>query len=178
MQLLDLSQTIAVDMPRFNPTWPTPTITPFLSHTQSAFSGQYSGVTVEISFAQFVTSVGTYLDSPFHFHPDGASIERLDLSKLVLPGVVVHLAGLTAQAPIGPDVLEGVEIAGRAVLFDTGWSNYWGLDEYFTHPFLTEALAVALRDGGAQLVGIDTLIADDPHNPRRPFMRRFCTPMC
>jgi arylformamidase len=94
MALIDLSQTIANDMPLFSEDWPRPTVTPYLSHTQSAFSGRYTGTTVEISFAQFITSIGTYLDAPFHYNPAGVSIERLDLSQLVLPGLVIRLPGL------------------------------------------------------------------------------------
>lgn len=168
MALIDLSQTITDDMSLFSADWPRPTVTPYLSHTQSAFSGRYAGTTVEISFVQFITSIGTYIDAPFHFNPTGPAIERLDLGQLVLPGVVLHLPGLQPRQPIGPEVLEGVDVAGKAVLFHTGWSAYWGLEYYAEHPFLSEGLAQALRDGGAKLAGVDFLVADDPQNPRRP----------
>ncbi len=168
MQLIDLSQTIEPDMPRFSADWPAPTITAYMSHAQSAFSGRYEGTTVEISFAQFITSVGTYIDSPFHFSPRGATIDRLDLGQLVLSGVVVACPGLQPRQPIGPEVLEGYDIAGRAVLFSTGWGYYWGQPIYADHPFLSEETAVALRDGGARLAGVDFLVADDHANPRRP----------
>ncbi len=168
MQLVDLSHTIGPDTPLFSPDWPPPTCTPYLSHAQSAFSGRYSGTTVEVSFVQMVTSVSTYLDSPFHFNPDGASIERLDLSQLVLPGLVVTCTGRQPREPLGPELVEGLEIAGKAVLFDTGWSAYWGLPAYDEHPFISAELARALRDGGAKLVGCDFRLADDPRDPRRP----------
>lgn len=168
MALIDLSQTVAADTPLFSPDLPRPTVTPYLSHTQSAFSGRYTGTTVEISFAQFITSVGTYLDAPFHFNPAGATIDRLDLSQLVLPGVALRLPGLQPRQPIGPEALAGADVAGKAVLIETGWSAYWGLEHYASHPFIDEGLAVALRDAGAKLVGVDFLVADDPENPRRP----------
>jgi arylformamidase len=168
MQLIDLSQTIGPDTPLFNAGWPRPTITPFMSHAQSAFSGRYEGTTVEISFAQLITSSGTYIDSPFHFNPQGAPIDRLDLAQLVLPGVVVPCQGLQPRQPIGPEALDGVDITGRAVLFSTGWGYYWGTPSYAEHPFLTEEAAVALRDGGAKLAGVDFMLADDHDNPRRP----------
>lgn len=168
MQLIDLSQTIGPETPLFSDTWPRPTVTPFLSHAQSAFSGRYAGTTVEISFAQLITSVGTYLDSPFHFNPDGATIERLDLSQLVLPGLLVEAGDTGPRQALGPELLAGHEIAGKAVLFKTGWSGYWGHPTYFEHPFIGQELAVALREGGAKLVGCDFLAADDPDNPHRP----------
>lgn len=168
MRLIDLSQSLGPETPRFSDEWPAPSVTPYLSHAQSAFSGRYAGTTVEISFAQFITSLGTYLDSPFHFNPDGQAIEKLDLSQLVLPGVVVPCKGLQPRQPIGPELLEGLDLDGKAVLFHTGWSGYWGMDLYPQHPFLTEETALALRERGAKLVGIDVLLADDHENPRRP----------
>jgi kynurenine formamidase len=168
MHLIDLSQTISPDMPMFSDRWPRPTIGPWMSHSQSAFSGSYEGCTVEISQVGFITSIGTYLDSPFHFDPNGQSIERLNLEQLVLPGLKVVCQGIQARQPIEPDCFAGLDLGGRAVLFQTGWSHYWGQAEYLEAPFLTENSARALLDGGAAMVGVDFLVADDMHNPRRP----------
>ncbi len=168
MNLIDLSQTIAPGMPLFSPHAPQPQIGPWLSHSQSAFSGRYEGCTVELTEVRFVTSLGTYLDSPFHFDPNGVAVDRLHLDQLVLPGVVVNCTHVAAREPIGPAVLDGVDIAGKAVLFHTGWSHYWGQDTYLDFPFLSADTATRLRDGGARLVGIDCLVVDDLSNPRRP----------
>jgi kynurenine formamidase len=168
MQLLDLSQTVGPDTPLFSDTWPRPTITPFLSHAQSAFSGRYAGTTVELSFVQFITSIGTYLDSPFHFNPDGATIDRLDLRQLVLPGLVVKVRGAQPRQALGPELLDGQEVTGKAVLLDTGWSAYWGQQQYYDHPFVSRELAAALREQGARLLGCDLLMADNPEDPHRP----------
>jgi len=168
MHLIDLSQSVGPDTPLFSDAWPRPTVTPFLSHAQAAFSGQYVGTTVEISFAQLITSVGTYLDSPFHFNPNGATIDRLDLSQLVLPGLVIDAGHPAPKQALGPELLAGHAVTGKAVLIRTGWSGYWGQPRYFEHPFLSAELAHALRDGGAKLVGCDFLAADDVQNPQRP----------
>lgn len=168
MRLIDLSQTIAPGMPLFSSSAPQPSIAPWMSHAQAAASGRYEGCTCEISEVRFVTSLGTYMDSPFHFNPAGATIDRLALDQLVLPGVVVDCTSVTARQPIGPDALAGVEVADKAVLFNTGWSRYWGQPEYFDFPFLTGETAVALRERGAKLAGVDFLVIDDTTNPRRP----------
>lgn len=120
MQLIDLSQTIASGMSLFSPDMPKPQIRPWLSHVQSAFSGRYAGCTVEITQVQFITSIGTYLDSPFHFDPHGASIAALGLDQLVLPGIVVDCTHAQPGKPIGPEVLAGKDSAGKAVLFIQG----------------------------------------------------------
>jgi kynurenine formamidase len=168
MRLIDLSQTISPDMPLFSPSAPPPEISAWQSHAQAAASGRYQDCTCEISGVSFVTSLGTYLDSPYHFDPSGVSIERLRLEQLVLPGVVVDCTHASARQPVGPEVLDGLDIAGKAVLFHTGWSRYWGRPEYFDFPFLTGETAAALQDGGAKLAGVDFLVIDDTTNPRRP----------
>ncbi len=168
MQFIDLSHSIDGDMSLFAASAPRPRITAWQSHAQAAASGNYADCTCEINEVKFVTSIGTYLDSPFHFNPAGRSIEALELEQLILPGVVVDCSGVSARAPIGPDVLRGLDIVGKAVLFRTGWSRHWKRPEYLDFPFLREETAIALRDGGAKLAGVDFLVIDDTTNPRRP----------
>jgi kynurenine formamidase len=168
MQLIDLSQSIEPGMPMFNPSAPQPKIYPWLSHGQSANSASYHNCTCEITEVRFLTSIGTYIDSPFHFHPEKDSIERLELGQLVLPGVLVDCTDMVKRQPISPDVLNGLEISGKAVLFHTGWSRYWGASEYQDHPFLTLDTAEALKVSGARLVGVDFLVIDNTRDRKRP----------
>lgn len=167
MQLIDLSHTIRPEMPRFRG-MPEPEIHAWRSHAETAASGVYEGCSCEISQINFVTSLGTYMDSPYHFDPDGAAIEQLTLEQLVLPGLVVDCSHIGTRRPIGPELLDGLEIAGKALLFHTGWDRYWGQDRYFDHPYLTRATAETLRDRGAKLAGIDALVIDDTEDPSRP----------
>ncbi len=168
MKLIDLSQTISADMIMFSPKWPQPKISAWITHAQAAASGNYEGCSCEITQVQFITSLGTYMDSPYHFNPNGPAIDRLQLEQLVLPGVVIDCAGVKAREPLGPERLDGVDVAGKAVLFNTGWSRFWGQPAYFDFPFLTGDTAIALRDRGAKLAGVDFLVIDDTTNPRRP----------
>jgi arylformamidase len=168
MQLIDLSQIIVPGMLLFSAKAPQPRIGTWMSHAQAAASGNYEGCTCEITEVQFVTSLGTYMDSPYHFNPAGVTIDRLRLEQLVLPGVVVDCSNAKAREPIGPDRLAGIDVAGKAVLFRTGWSRFWGQPEYMNFPYLTGETAVALRDRGAKLAGVDFLVIDDTTNPRRP----------
>jgi len=168
MQLIDISHTIEPGMPIFSPSAPQPKIYPWMSHAQAANRGIYSDCTCEITEVRFITSIGTYLDSPFHFHPEKKSIEALELDQCVLPGIRINCQYGERRQPIGPQILEGQEIAGKAVLFYTGWSRYWGQNAYADHPFLTLETAEALLDGGARLAGVDFLVIDDTRNPMRP----------
>jgi kynurenine formamidase len=168
MQLVDLSHTIEQGMPLFSPAAPQPKIYPWLSHAQSAHSGNYLGCSCEITEVRFLTSIGTYLDSPYHFHAMKDSIEKLELSQCVLPGLVVDCTAFQKRQPITANVLKGQDISGKAILFYTGWSQYWGSAEYAEHPYLTQEAAEALSQGGARLAGVDFLMIDNSRDPARP----------
>lgn len=168
MQLIDLSQVIEPDMNLFSSTAPKPQLTEWQSHESARQSGNYEECSCAMTEVQFVTSLGTYMDSPYHFNPEGVSIESLSLEQTVLAGVMVDCTHVTERQPIEPDVLNGIDIQGKAVLFNTGWSRFWNQPEYMRFPYLTRATAETLRDRGAKLAGVDFLVIDDTTNPRRP----------
>lgn len=168
MRLVDLSHSIEQGMPVFSPTVPQPVISTWQSHSQAAVSGKYVDCTCEISEIRLVTSLGTYIDSPYHFFPHKPSIEALRLEQLVLAGVVVNCRHLQARQPIEPDLLAGLDIAGKAVLFYTGWDRYWDQPAYAEFPFVSETTAQVLVQRGTKLAGVDCLVIDDLANPRRP----------
>ena len=98
-----------------------------------------------------VANTGTYLDAPSHRFAGGDDTAALPLEKIAaLPAIVVD------HGEPFPDV------KGHAVLIRTNWSRHWGTDAYLHgHPFLTRSDAQQLAEGGAVLVGIDSLNIDD-----------------
>ena len=116
-----------------------------------------------------VSNTGTYIDSPFHRYADGDDLADLSLKNIaMLEGVVIRKPHDTLRY-VSKELLSGINFQGKAVLFDTGWDQYWGTETYFEgHPFLTEEIALILRDSGATLVGIDSLNIDDTVDGRRP----------
>ncbi len=169
MRLVDLSHTLGPGIPRFSESVPAPVVTPYMSHREAAASGRYQDCSCEISQVSFITSISTYLDSPYHFDPHGPQIHELPLEASVLPGVCVDCRPLQPEQPIPASVLDGVDVAGKAVLFCTGWSAHWHEPElYARYPFLTGEIARRLRDGGARLCGVDYLAADNQSDPTRP----------
>ncbi len=67
------------------------------------------------------------------------------------------------ERAITSELLSGVEVKGRAVLFSTGWDGFWRTDRYGDpdHPCLTDATADLLVEEAAALVGIDSVNIDD-----------------
>ena len=74
--LLDLSHTIRPDMPRF-PGFDAPQVGAIWTHAEAGERG-YRDTTCEVTEVCFVTSIGTYLDAPYHFDPQGVDISQED----------------------------------------------------------------------------------------------------
>ena len=164
---IDLSHEI-VDGMTTHPGIPGPTISTFLTHESSA--ARYApGTTFEIGRIDLVANTGTYIDTPAHRFPGRPDLAGLDLARVVdLDGVHVDCRG-RADKGIEPVALERVEVAGKAVLIQTGWDAHWGTETYLSdNPFLTGAAARHLVDAGAALIGIDSLNVDSLADPARP----------
>ena len=138
--------------------------------TREASAANYDdGTTFQIGRIEMVANTGTYVDSPFHRYADGKDLSDLPLGSLAdLEGLVVRRPfedGLAVDA----DAFKGLDARGRAVLVHTGWSRHWRTESYLSdHPFLTEAAAQALIEGGAAFVGIDSHTIDDTRGRARP----------
>jgi len=167
-RLIELSHVITDGMTTY-PGLPGPEITTHMSYEDSR--GRYApGTEFAIHRISLVGNTGTYVDSPFHRYPDGTDLAGLPLSSVAdLAIVVVRLASAEDGRAIGPRALDAVDPAGAAVLLHTGWDRHWGTAEYGAPaPYLTREAAQRLVDGGAALVGIDSVNIDDTADGERP----------
>lgn len=170
--LIDLSHVIEDGMTTYKGL-PGPHICDYWTREASA-ANYDDGSTFQIGRIDMVANTGTYVDSPFHRYADGKDLSELPLESLAnLDGVVIRRPfenGLVIDA----DAFAGHDIRGKAVLIATGWDRHWRTDAYFTdHPFLTEAAASALVEGGAAFVGIDSHNIDDTRVRARPVHTRL-----
>lgn len=166
-QLVDLSHTIHHGMITYKGL-PGPIMCDFL--TREASRAHYEeGTEFQIARIDMVANTGTYVDVPSHRYRNGKDLSQSELEWFAnIPGVVVrvpHETRLTVQE----QDFAGIELEGRAVLLETGWSRFWGTEAYFSgHPFLGAGAASFLRDRGARLVGIDSHNIDDTRTRARP----------
>ncbi len=146
---------------------PGPKIQDHLSR-EEAKQHYADGTTFQIGKIEMVANTGTYIDAPFHRYRDGQDLSQLDLAAVAdLDGLMFQAS--TLSRAITPDVFEGREVKGKAVLIHTGWDRHWGTEAYFKdHPFLTRASAEYLKSAGTALVGIDSLNIDDNRDATRP----------
>ncbi len=150
MRLYDVTLTISPSLP----VWPgDPSIA--LERSQKMEDGDICNVTrMEIS-----VHTGTHVDAPYHFLPDGETVEHLSLKTLTGRAYVLHLPRVKQ---VTAEVLKAADIPPRTrrVLLKTSNSDQWarGASE-----FLEEYVALApdgaeyLVKRGVRLVGVDYL---------------------
>jgi len=104
--------------------------------------------------------VGTHVDAPLHFIPDGISVDRIPLHKLAGSVAVLDFSNLEAGSRIRLRELESaLAHAGNPdkVLIRTGWDRDFGSSQYFEDfPALDGEAAEGLADLGIDLLGVDT----------------------
>ena len=158
MQYVDLSHAyhegmlLHSDLPKFS-------CCPLLNHAEHGASMQQ---------VSLVTHCGTHIDAPFHFIEDGTTVDNLPFSQLYGPAVVLDVTGKGPRERIVWDDISQHEerlrqavMHGSMVLFKTGWSQYWGTNKYFDHPFLGADVAHKLVEFGVKTIGIDAMGPDE-----------------
>lgn len=139
-----------------------------MNHEQAEDSWRGKGVedlSLVNGFVYLAEHNGTHLDAPFHLHPDGKTIDDLDLKECHGPAVWLDVSDAGPKGEIGPDRLEraaaeaGIEVeAGDSVLLYTGWDDHLPDDQatYLEeHPGLSAAGAEWLFERDVNVVGID-----------------------
>jgi arylformamidase len=164
--LIDLSHTVEQGVVTYKGL-PAPIICDYLSREASR-KLYAAGTEFQIGKIEMVANTGTYLDSPFHRYADGKDLSDLRLEQLAglkAVKVVAH-----NRPSIDASYFSGLkDLAGKAVLVETGWSRHWNTDQYYEgHPFLTEDAARFLADARVTLVGIDSHNIDNTQDGRRP----------
>ncbi len=127
------------------------------------------GANANVSRVDMSVHTGTHVDAPYHFLPDGKTVEQLPLRLLTGRAYVLNLPDADV---ITADVLEKADIPPRTrrLLFRTRNSQYWGKQEkVFQTDFvgITDDGARFLVKRGVKLVGVDYLSVA-PYKESRP----------
>lgn len=166
-KFVDLSHRLAPGMPAY-PGLTVPQFKTTLTHAESASRSTYApGTTFQIAAYELGGNTGTYIDAPFHRHPDGPDLAGLPLDKIAdLPGLLVTVL---REGPIGPEAFELLDVSGKAIVVRTDWAKRWHDPDYFrSGPFLTAEACQLLVQMQATLVGIDCANIDNMADPARP----------
>jgi len=127
----------------------------------------------------FSIHTGTHIDSPYHFFPDGKTIEQMpletfigpallvDLREVAKPGHEITLSELQSEGELTKDYVKGK----RIVLWGDWAKSRWNTSElYNNNPFLSEEAAVWLRDSGATALAMDFAVDGAPPYPNHPIL--------
>jgi len=168
LEIIDLSHIIYNGMPK-SPILPDVMIKPFIKHEET--KELYQGCSIEVLLLTLSDHTGTYVDAPYHFDPDGKTIDELELSRFICGGNVLDVRRKAkAGKYITADDLDktGEVRENQATLICTGWDKYWETRQYYAHPFLSKDAAEWLVKRKSTLIGVDCLMIDNPKDLTRP----------
>ena len=168
MPLIDLTHPIAPGMPSF-PGTPSPDFRERFTIAEHGFRER------EITM---ISHTGTHADAPAHILPRGVTFDAYGIDRFAGQAVVVDAPGVGAVAPAAtPAMVEASHLQAQAeriagvdfVLLRTGWSAFWGEEDYFRgFPCLTAEAARWLVDHGVRGFGVDTCSVDPPDSADLP----------
>lgn len=111
----------------------------------------------------FNTHVGTHIDAPYHFLPNGATLDQMPVDAFAGPVVFMDLRrDVKPDAAIQPEDLQPhmKQVArGDIVVVVTGYGPRYGFNEEYLHkyPYLGGPAAELLASAGVKGVGTDAL---------------------
>jgi len=127
------------------------------------------GANANVSQVSMSVHTGTHMDAPYHFIPDGYTIESIPLEVLIGPVLLVRVPDEVEV--IDGEVIKqaGIDPAVERVLFKTRNSQFWpARNSEFHTDFvgINAEGARALVETGIRLVGIDYLSISPYHHSR------------
>ncbi len=168
-QVADLTHVLG---PGF-PSWPGSapfTITQAVSYENDGYYG---------SVISYWEHIGTHMDAPVHFAPDGLFVDQLAIENLVVPAAVINItekARANPDAEVTPDDILAYERrygrlpANAAVLMASGWGARAGSTEQFRNSdssgtmhfpgFGKDAIDFLLTERNIAGIGVDTMSLD------------------
>ena len=154
MAIIDLTHTIAEDMPVYPGTEP-----PRLSDASSIESDGFK----ETLLTMF-SHTGTHMDPPAHIFENGRTLDSFPVDFFTGCAVVVDCKDVPEGGLIGPERIESLGDAAREsdfLLFNTGWDRFWGKPEYFgEYPCLSPDAVELIGQMELRGIGFDTIGID------------------
>ena len=115
----------------------------------------------EVSWLRTSCHGFTHMDAPRHMVPGGATMDDLDLARVVGPAAVIDLSDIQPNEAIGTERLSAAAshlAQGEIALFKTGWDRHrdWKTEAFWRDaPYLTRDAAKWLLDRGPTACAFD-----------------------
>ena len=166
MRVIDLSHPISAEMPLW-PGTPAPEISDLHTIGRDGFGERW---------LQLSSHTGTHLDAPAHIVEGAATLDRMPVDAFIGKGTVLDVTQSQRETITLETLLEFRAQIGQAefLLLHTGWSRFWGRDEYNRdYPALSAETAEWLAGAGLKGVGIDAPSFDAWDSEALPVHRRL-----
>lgn len=154
MKIIDLTQLITEKMPVYPGTEPP----------QLSVASTYEKDGFRETLLSFYSHTGTHMDAPFHLFGERTKLDELPAAQFVGKALVIPCRKYGAGEEIGMEALAPVrQLADAAefLLFDTGWSAYWGSADYFgEYPVISAEVCRYALESGKKGLGFDTIGID------------------
>jgi len=104
---------------------------------------------------------GTHIDAPSHMARDGRDLADFDIADFRFDARLVDCTDLGDRDPIPADRVPQFDPTSSIglLVFRTDWSQHWGTDRYFDHPYLSAEAARAAAGRGVD-VAMDVMSPD------------------
>lgn len=162
MIVIDLTHVISEDMPVY-PGTDTPKL-----NTANTLEVDGFKETLMIMYSH----TGTHMDPPAHLYANGATLDAMPITNFVGKGFVVDCTDLNAGDYITMDKINRDKSKikeAEFIIFYTGWSKYWGKEEYFgKFPVADREVVNYLADNKKKGVGMDTISLDSMEDETLP----------
>jgi arylformamidase len=151
MKIIDLTLEIASDMIIF-PGYPMPN---FIKWSKFEIQGYVS----EVAF--FSTHTGTHMDAPFHFDPNGPTIDQIEVNRYICNNtILIKIQKNSNEMITSDDIIHNskYEIKEKdTIVFSTGWEKQIKeKDNYLkNNPGLSKDAAEYLVEKKVNAIGID-----------------------
>ena len=153
MTIIDLTHTIATDMPVYPGTKP-PVILTGCSIDEAGFW--------EKKITMF-SHTGTHMDAPAHLIKGAKTLDQLPIEQFFGKAFILRRGDNQAGVIEMDELLPHADLLAQAefILLQTGWSRYWGTEKYFSgYPVLSPEAAALLGELPLKGLGVDTISVD------------------
>jgi kynurenine formamidase len=118
---------------------------------------------VNISSFKAFSHIGTHIDSPYHFIPNGKKIHEIDVNRFVGKGYLIDLSDKKRELIVLDDMPKTAIEKGHIIIINTGMEKYWPKPRE-QHTELSEEAAKHLLQYEPKMIGADSLAIDYVNN--------------
>jgi arylformamidase len=123
---------------------------------------------------------GTHVDVPFHFDPDGPTLERIPVDRFIGDAKLIDVSSRNSNEEVSRKMIEeaiselGVKVKPGDILLIRTTKKPWGSEGYFDFAALGKSAAEKLVELGVKSVGIDLNSADTMSDLSKPAHTILC----